>query len=143
MPVVQRPGCTGLDCARRQIVASRRVDDLQIWQLASELRDRVYAISNIEQVASDRRFRDRIRESAASVSRNVAEGFGSYRHREFARFLVIARGSLLELSTQVREGARRGYWTTATTRELQDLCNRSIAAVTSLIWHLKSSPDSR
>ena len=42
--------------------------------------------------------------------RNVAEGFGRYNPIEFARFLDIARASILETQALLRKGLDVGYW---------------------------------
>jgi four helix bundle protein len=62
-------------------------------------------------------------------------------HREFAQFLIIARGSLFEVSEHLRDGVARGYWSPDGTRTVQDLCNRTIAAVTYLIRYLRTHKD--
>ena len=111
-----------------------------VWQLGTELRQKVHAITAVGPAARDRRFCDQIRDAASSVTRNIAEGFGRYGNREFARFLTIARGSLFEVEDQLRDGVARGYWDSATTKELHDLCNRTVAAITYFIRYLKSAP---
>ncbi len=112
-----------------------------VWQLGNELRDRVHAITANAPVSDDWRFRNQMRDAASSVARNIAEGFGRYRHREFAQFLSVARGSVFELADHLRDGAARRYWSSGEVGELLALCDRTIAAVTRLILYLKSHPD--
>jgi four helix bundle protein len=122
------------------VVVARRVEELVVWQLGNELRQKVHATTAIGPAARDGRFRDQIRDAASSVTRNVAEGFGRYGHREFAQFLNIARGSLFEIEDHLRDGVARGYWDAKTTKELHDLCNRTIAATTYFIRYLNPHP---
>jgi four helix bundle protein len=119
-------------------VIARRVEDLVIWQLANELRERIYALTSIRPAIEDRKFCEQIRDAVGSISRNIAEGFGRYRPKEHARFLVIARGSLFEVEDLLRDGAARGHWSAADVQESRSLCNRCIAAVTSLIRYLRT-----
>ncbi len=121
-------------------MGARRVEELVVWQLGHELRTRIYAITAIEPVVRDFKFCNQLRDAASSVTRNIAEGFGRDGHREFARFLSIARGSLFEVEDHLRDGAARGHWDASATQEIHGLCNRTIAAVTRFIRYLKSNP---
>jgi four helix bundle protein len=118
---------------------AKRFEDLTVWQLADRLRRDVHALSARPQVRRDVRFCDQLRDSASGIPRNIAEGFGHYRHGEFARYLFIARGSLMELRDHLRDGASRGHWTEADVQELAMLCNRTSAALSGLIRYLKGT----
>jgi four helix bundle protein len=131
----------GTECAPVQAVGARRVEELVVWQLGNELREKIHQITASGRASQDRRFRDQLRDAASTVTRNVAEGFGRYRHREFAQFLVIARGSLFETADCLRDGVARRYWTGAQVQELLDLCNRTTAAMTHFIRYLKTHAD--
>src|SRR3954447_24970352 len=77
-------------------VAAHSYEELECWQLATALKREVYVITDREIVAKDFKFRQQIRDSARSGPSNIAEGFGRFRPAEFARFLEIARASLME-----------------------------------------------
>jgi four helix bundle protein len=120
---------------------AKRVEELVVWRLGNELREKVHAITAAPAVANDFRFCSQTRDAASSITRNISEGFGRYRHKEFAQFLSIARGSVFELADHLRDGASRQYWSMENVEELTALCNRTISALTRLIRYLKDNPD--
>ncbi len=69
---------------------------LVAWKLAQALDDEVRAFTATGPASRDFKFRDQIHDSSGSAPSNIAEGFGRFRPREFADFLRIARGSLVE-----------------------------------------------
>ena len=54
----------------------------------------MFAATEAGAASRDFRFRDQVRDSAASAGRNIAEGFGRFSPGDFARFLRYARASL-------------------------------------------------
>jgi four helix bundle protein len=121
------------------VAGAKRYQDLVVWQLSYELQREVFAITAIGAVARDFKFRDQIRDSSASATRNIAEGFGRFRPAEFARFLDIARGSLTETHHHLRDGHDRGYFTDFDHSRLSLLAGRAAIAVTRLIRYLRST----
>ena len=115
-----------------------RYQDLACWQLSYELHRRVVAFCATEAVKREWKFCDQIRDASASAPRNIAEGFGRFRPSEFARFLEIARGSLVETHNHLRDAYDRKFLTDARFSELTSLAERSIGASTNLIRYLKS-----
>lgn len=118
----------------------RRFNDLVAWQLAHELKRRVYEILERPKVARDLKFVSQIRDSASSSPGNLAEGFGRYSHREFPRYTEIARGSLLETQNDLLDGRDRGYIAEPEPSDLLHLARRALIAVTRLQNYLRRSP---
>lgn len=79
----------------------RLYQKLEIWQLGVELVKHVYVITN--SLPDEEKFglTSQLRRSAVSIPSNIAEGYGRGSDKDFRRFLLIARGSLYELETQL------------------------------------------
>jgi four helix bundle protein len=73
-----------------------RFEDLIVWQLSVKIQQEASAILARPDVRRDGRFCEQLRNSTRSTPANIAEGFGRYSPREFARYLQIASGSLHE-----------------------------------------------
>ena len=106
--------------------------DLVAWQVAMDLATAVYQLT--KDYPSDERFglRMQLRRSAVSVASNVAEGHGRSAKKEFARFVLIARGSLKEAETQILLSNRLGYLDEDGTKELLELSSRVNRLLTGL-----------
>ena len=72
-----------------------------------------------------------------------AEGFGRWSHRDFARFVQIAVGSLNEVMDLLIDGYERKYITLEELQRATSLAKRANAACVGLIRYLKSTPDRR
>jgi len=59
-----------------------------------------------------------MRRAAVSVPSNIAEGKGRYSRKELIQFLYKARGSLMELETQIELARRLAYLEAKDTRAL-------------------------
>jgi four helix bundle protein len=76
-------------------MGARDFRELVAWQLSYELKCEVFASTANAPASGDFEYCDQIRASSSSAPANTAEGFGRFRPREFARFLEIARASLM------------------------------------------------
>jgi four helix bundle protein len=83
--------------------------DLRVWQLAMELVVRVYAQTRSFPKEEVYGLTSQMRRSAVSVPSNIAEGKGRSTDRDRAVFFCHARGSLLELGTQIFIAQQRKY----------------------------------
>jgi four helix bundle protein len=129
----------GIELADDGVMGVRRYRDLAAWQLANELKRKVYALVDGSPARSDRRFRDQIRNSAASAPANLSEGFGFYRHPEFARYTRNAKSSLMETQNHLADGADRGHWSVKDAEMLERLADRGIGACVRLLAYLETS----
>ena len=120
-------------------MAIRRYQDLVAWQLANELKQNVYALVTSTTARNDRSFCEQIKDSAASAPRNLAEGFGSYLHPEFARYTRIAKASLIETHNHLSDGVDRQHWTAEQAATLQQLVDRAVGACVRLLHHLEKT----
>ena len=86
-----------------------RFEKLEVWQRAIEFANHVYDASS--GFPADERYgmTSQIRRAAVSVSSNIAEGSGRASDNEFARFLEISYGSLMEVVSQARIALLRTF----------------------------------
>lgn len=83
--------------------------DLIAWQKAMQLAKDVYKATS--QMPERERFglTAQLRRAAVSIPSNIAEGHGRQSLPDYIRFLKIARGSLMELQTQLLLGEELGF----------------------------------
>jgi four helix bundle protein len=70
--------------------------DLEIWQEAVDIADRLFDLAEKLERKKLYKFAEQLRGSGLSMSNNIAEGSGSNSKREFLSFLNIARRSTFE-----------------------------------------------
>jgi len=119
------------------MAGAKHFRELVCWQLAQELKPAIYKLIESPTIKRDLRFCDQIREAARSGPRNIAEGFGRRTHREFAMFLDVARGSLMECQNHLQDGVDRRYLSHAEFTSLNALAQRTCGAVARLQRYLR------
>jgi len=117
----------------------RRFEDLKAWQLANTVKQRVYELIDTSNARSDRTFCQQITDSASSAPANLSEGFGYYRHPEFAKHTRIAKSSLMETQNHLADGVDRKLWSSEKAQEAHRLADRAIGACVRLLAHLETT----
>lgn len=76
-------------------------EELPIWTESIELGKEIYLLTSTGKFEKDYSFKDQIRRAVLSISSNITEGFERSNNNEFVRFLLIAKGSLGEVRSQL------------------------------------------
>ena len=86
-----------------------RFEKLDVWQKAGGFADRVYQVTRT--FPNEERFglSSQMRRASVSISSNIAEGSGRSSDKDFARFIEIAYGSLMEVVSQAQIAFRQGF----------------------------------
>ena len=84
-------------------------EDLRVWRRATDLVLEVYRCTALFPKQEIYGLTSQMRRSAVSVPSNIAEGKGRFSRKELLQFLFHARGSLLELRTQITIARELGF----------------------------------
>jgi len=115
----------------------RRHHDLLVWQEGMSLAKDVYAATAAFPKEEAYGLTSQMRRAAVSLPSNVAEGAARGSNKEFVQFLVIARGSLMELETQILLSRDLGYLNNHD--ELLGRTNKAFALLNGLMASLKKT----
>lgn len=83
--------------------------DLLVWQRSMDLVETVYRLTGSFPSVEQWGLVSQMRRAAISVPSNIAEGYGRQATGEYRHHISIARGSLLELETQILLARRLKY----------------------------------
>lgn len=117
----------------------QKFEDLEIWQKARLLSQRIYPLTFKEPIASDFRLKDQMRGSCGSIMDNIAEGFDRGSKNEFTNSLTIAKGETGELKSQLYRSLDNKYITEEIFRELYSLADELTRMLTGFINYLNKS----
>lgn len=96
--------------------------DLSVWQKSISLAKEIYFVTEEFPKREHFGLSQQMRRAAVSVVSNIAEGAARHSNKEFVQFLVIARGSLAELTTQMTIASEVGFLDAAVTENLESQC---------------------
>ena len=119
-------------------MGAKTFEELRAWQLAAALSDRIVAVCATPVLQGDLTFRDQLRDAAEAAPRLIAEGFGRWSRREFARYLVMARAELMEVRSDLLALQRRRTLPGDVAGELLELADHALRTVNRLRSSLPS-----
>jgi four helix bundle protein len=113
--------------------------DLRVWQEAMRLTTNVYKATADFPRDETYGISSQMRRAAVSIPSNIAEGKGHRTNREFCSFLFHARGSLLELQTQILIAEELQYLSKERSAQLLEMAAVVGKSLSGLINSLKET----
>jgi len=83
--------------------------ELKVWQRAIQLSLAIYRLTAEFPVEERYGITSQLRRAGVSIASNIAEGYGRGSRKDYKQFLAIARGSTLEVQTQLIIANELGY----------------------------------
>jgi four helix bundle protein len=117
-----------------------RHEEIGAWQRADELCCQVRTLCGRATFVRDPQLRAQLLDAARSGPRNIAEGFGRWKHADFAKFVRIAKASEVELLNHFHEAMQSGHITQPERDELDHAAKKAIKAANGLIRWLEKTP---
>ena len=117
----------------------RRFTQLPAWQTCNTYKQAVYRLCAEGPLSRDWDRRGQLEESVAGPPAQIAEGFGRFNPTEFARFTILARSSLMESRSHLRDAVDKQYISEARRLDVDALAEEALREVTSLIEYLQSA----
>ena len=113
--------------------------DLIAWRKGIDLVTEIYRVTR--SFPQDERYglTSQLRRAAVSVPNNIAEGQARFSRKEFHHFLSHARGSLVEIETQLTIAENLGYLGPKHTRPLFEKASELGKVLNGLIASIKSA----
>ena len=115
--------------------------EIAAWQYARDLKIRVDEFLERPKIKSKFRLHGQLHDAVRSAPANIAEGFGKYGNKEFARYARIAKGSELEVLNHLLDLRDQRLISEDELILAEHAAKKAINACVGLIRHLESTPD--
>ena len=119
-------------------MTTSKFEELEIYQLAEKLSDRVWDIVILWDSFPRWTIGTQIVKASDSVGANIAEGYGRESKADRARFTKISRGSLFETKHWVKKSYRRKLLSDVEFSELTELVELILPKISAYINYLKA-----
>ena len=118
-------------------MSSSSFRDLRVWREAMKLTAEIYKRTATFPKHELYGLSQQVRGAAVLIPSNIAEGKGHYSDKEFSHFLYHARGSLLELQTQLLIAEELEYLSSEDAKHLAEMAETVGRALNGLINSLR------
>ena len=115
----------------------KRFEDIQAWQEARSVTQRVYKLTQDPEFRRDYGLVDQIRRASVSVMNNIVEGFDSGSSAEFVRFLGYARRSGSEVQSCLYVALDQRYVSQTKFQEMYESVERARSLIAGFIRYLR------
>lgn len=120
------------------MATAKRFEDLEIWQLARKLVNKVYEVTKKQNFAKDYGLKDQVRRSSVSVMNNISEGFESRTVNHFINYLGHSKGSCGETRSVLYIALDCNYITQSEFDDIYNLAKNISGKIQNLIKYLDS-----
>jgi four helix bundle protein len=110
--------------------------DLKVWQRAIQMTLAIYRLTTGFPKEEMLGLTSQTRRAGVSVASNIAEGYGRGSKGEYKQFLAMARGSNLEVQTQLFIATELRYGNSVQQKTTDDLSNEVSKMLNSLLAKL-------
>jgi four helix bundle protein len=117
--------------------------DLEVWQRAIDVAQEVYALTRRMPPQEQFGLASQLQRSLVSIASNIAEGFGRETTKDFIRYLTIARGSHMEVETQLTIAVRIHLFNRDDVRPVWNSLEQIAQMLNKLISSLRNRAKSR
>jgi four helix bundle protein len=114
----------------------KRFEEIKAWQLARELTEKIYGLTNKEKFGRDFGLKRQIQNAAGSAMHNIEEGFDSDTNPEFLRFLRYANRSCSEVQSELYIALDQKYITKFEFQDAYDHAGQTRAAIRGFMKYL-------
>jgi four helix bundle protein len=114
-------------------------EDLEIWQLARKLYQKISNLANKLKENHDYRFADQMKAAAGPIMDNIAEGFERNSRLEFLNSLSVSKGESGELKSQLYRALDDGYTNKAEFNELYEDSDKITKKIANFVIYLNGT----
>ncbi|MGY3213844.1 four helix bundle protein [Mucilaginibacter sp. HD30] len=112
--------------------------DLEVWKKSRILRNSIFELTKSFPVEEKYRLSDQIIRSSRSVGNNIAEGYGRFHYADEAKFLLNARGSMIETIDHLIIAFDNKYISEVTFEKFKADCDECAKMINGYINYLRN-----
>ena len=117
--------------------------DMEVWQKSRLLRNNVSELTKSFPSEEKYRLSDQIIRSSRSVGNNIAEGHGRFHYVDSSKFLINARGSLIETMDHLVIALDEKYINDDIFNKFKDDCEECLRMLNGYINYLRNQPTAK